>query len=509
MNTQENKNVENTPSANISESFEESCKQTAPIVQEFVKYGAAHAEQPTEDWLSDLLQEKMPEKSAEEVRGIAEEITTTLKEQEQYKKSLGDAVKQGRSKESWFASEVKKATSHMSAVEAAKYLESLDYGVSYANEKLYETILKKGSTGYSIDAVSENPNLDGSIAEQMHVQTFNMNATATGSPYRAYTLDSNRKNSLDIKIVDTSGSNQPRSKYQSKYYETPKGTLNAFEKGDYRGQQSLVPEEQLEDVIASGRKATDRLVAPDGTTSNPLSKDAAKQLQQDAQSGNWTELDWNTYKVGDIAMGIGKQAAASALQGVAIGVGMSVAQKLWEGEDIEADELVETAVTTGADFGVKAAAAGALKTASEKGLLGIFSKGTPASTFTNIAFIGIENAKIAGKVASGELDAMEGVDQMSQTTVSCVAGIAASGKGTAIGAAIGTVLGPIGTAVGGFIGGTVGYVAGSKVGSLIMKGAKVIRDKAVKVVHTVVDTVKNVASKVFNGIRNLFSAFAF
>ena len=29
MNTQENKNVENTPSANTSESFEESCKQTA------------------------------------------------------------------------------------------------------------------------------------------------------------------------------------------------------------------------------------------------------------------------------------------------------------------------------------------------------------------------------------------------------------------------------------------------------------------------------------------------
>ena len=113
MNTQENKNVENTPSANTSESFEESCKQTAPIVQEFVKYGAAHAEQPTEDWLSDLLQEKMPEKSAEEVRGIAEEITTTLEEQERCKKSLEDAVKQGRSKESWFASEVKKATSHM------------------------------------------------------------------------------------------------------------------------------------------------------------------------------------------------------------------------------------------------------------------------------------------------------------------------------------------------------------------------------------------------------------
>ena len=33
MNTQENNNMENTPNANTSESFEESCKQTTPIVQ--------------------------------------------------------------------------------------------------------------------------------------------------------------------------------------------------------------------------------------------------------------------------------------------------------------------------------------------------------------------------------------------------------------------------------------------------------------------------------------------
>jgi hypothetical protein len=42
-------------------------------------------------------------------------------------------------------------------------------------------------------------------------------------------------------------------------------------------------------------------------------------------------------------------------------VGFDVAQKLWNGEEIEAEEVAETALVSGADFGIKAAAAGALK----------------------------------------------------------------------------------------------------------------------------------------------------
>lgn len=53
------------------------------------------------------------------------------------------------------------------------------------------------------------------------------------------------------------------------------------------------------------------------------------------------------------------------------------------------------------------------------------------------------------------------------------------------------------------------YVAGSKVGSLFMKGAKVVRDKAVKAVHTVANAARNLADRARNGIRNFFSAFAF
>ena len=157
---------------------------------------------------------------------------------------------------------------------------------------------------------------------------------------------------------------------------------------------------------------------------------------------------------------------------------MAVAAKVWNGEPIDGEEVIETAIVSGADFGVKTATAGALKAASEKGILKIIPKGTKGSTFANIAFVAIENVKVLGKVAAGELTAKEGIDVMQQTTGVCVAGIAASVKGTAIGAAIGSALGPVGTAVGGFIGGTVGYMAGSKIGQAVVKGVQKVRDKA-------------------------------
>ena len=228
-------------------------------------------------------------------------------------------------------------------------------------------------------------------------------------------------------------------------------------------------------------------------------------MQEEAQSGKWNDLNWNEYKAKYLAIGIGKQAGQAALMGAAIGVGFDVAQKVWNGEEIKGEELVETAIVSGADFGVKAAAAGALKVGVEKGIVKAIPKGTPAGTIANIAHVAIENVKIVGKMATGELTVKEGFEKMEQTTVATVAGIAASTKGAVIGATIGTVFGPVGTAVGGFIGGTIGYMAGSKVGETVVKGVQKIREKAREVVKTVGKTVSNAAKSFASGVRNFCS----
>lgn len=482
---------------------EEEAKGVSKIQREFLEsYASSKDKMSVEEWLPQELQKQLPEKSSEEIKEMSAEIIDSLKVTEDMKVSQQKALAAGRSKDSWFASTILQSTSQMSAQESARYLQSLDDAVKNANAAMHETITTKGS-GYITPSM--NPNLDGFIAERHHVNSFNMNAAAKGSGLRAEVQplkpgETYTKNGFDVVIKDASG--KRIHQYQMKYGATAEDTIRMINSGNYNNQTLVVPEEQVAAVQEAFPNKTVTSTIGDGdVSSKPLTKEQAKELQEKAQTGNFLDADWNDYVAKDIAIGIGKQTGYACLQGAAVGAGMAIATKVWNGEPIDGEEVVETAIVSGADFGVKTATAGALKAASEKGILKVIPKGTKGSTFANIAFVAIENVKVLGKVATGELTAKEGLDAMEQTTASCVAGIAASTKGAAIGATIGSVLGPVGTAVGGFIGGTIGYMAGSKVAQTVVKGVQKVRDKAVEV-------VKSVGSAVVGGIKSVARGFA-
>lgn len=482
---------------------EEEARGISKIQREFLEsYVASKDKMSVEEWLPQELQKQLPERTSEEIQEMSTEIITSLKVTEEMKVSQQKAIASGRSKESWFASTVLQSTSQMSAQESAKYLQNLDDAVKNANTAMHEAITTKGS-GYTIP--SQNPNLDGFIAEQHHVNSFNMDAAAKGSGLRAEVQplkpgETYTKNGFDVVIKDANGNR--RHQYQMKYGATAEETIRMLKFGNYNNQTIVVPAEQVEAVQKAFPNKTVTSTIGDGEVkSKPLTKEQAKELQEQAQKGNFMDADWNDYVAKDIALGIGKQTGYASLQGAAVGAGMAIATKVWNGEPIDGEEVVETAIVSGADFGVKTATAGALKTASEKGILKVIPKGTKGSTFANIAFVAIEDVKVLGKVATGELTAKEGIDAMQQTTGACVAGLAASAKGTAIGASIGSVLGPVGTVAGGFIGGTIGYMAGSKVGQTVVKGVQKVRDKAVEV-------VKSIGSAVVGGIKSVTRGFA-
>lgn len=468
--------------------YENECEELKPVMTEFMNSYVAHKDSmKVEDWLTMELHKQLPDVSEKEIKRTSNEIINSLRVAEEKKESLNEAISQGRSKENWFASETVKATSSMSAKEVAGYMNNLDRAVSNANESLQSTITTLEGK------VSQNPCLDGFIAEQYHAQTFNMNAEANGSQYRAKVLEPGEsgysKNSVDIVIVDVQGKIVKR--YQSKYCQDAKATQKAFEDGNYRGQRKLVPEEQASEV----QNASGVIEAPDGTTSNPLSKSTAGQMRDEAQSGNWNELNWNEYQVKDLARGIGQRAGYAALQGAMIGVGFDIAEKVWNDEPIDGEEVVKTAIVSGTDFGVKAATAGALKVGAEKGIITVIPKGTSADTIANIVFVAIEDIKIIGKFAAGEYTLQESYEALEETTVSTTAGIVASIEGTEIGAAIGSVFGPAGMAVGGFVGGTVGYMAGSKIGQNVIRGAQKIR-------NAVCEKVKEIGGRIRAGVQN-------
>lgn len=466
------------------------------LQQKFIKsYIDNKDKMEIEDWLVNELKNNLPKKTDIEIAEMSKEIVETIKINENNKKSLQEAINTGRSKESWFAANLKKLVSNFTTSQTAEYLYGLDEAIESANESMYSTITTKSGL------INQNVNLDGFIAEQYHVNSFNLQAEIKGSEYRAKVLipkegQTYGKNSVDIVIKDKQG--KIVKKYQSKYYLDAKSTQKALESGDYRGQRKLVAEEQVKDI----NNATEYIESPDGIRSQPLSKQKAKDLQKEAQSGNWNDLNWNEYKSKDLAIGIGKQVGYAAIQGVAIGAGMKLATKVWNGEEIKAEEVVEQALVSGADFGLKAATAGALKVSVEKGIVKAIPKGTPAGTIANIAYVAVENVKVLGKVATGELTVKEGLNRMEQTTVATVAGIAGSAKGTAIGATIGTVFGPVGTVVGGFVGGTIGYIAGSKVAETVVKGVQRVREKAKEIVKEIGSSVVSVVGNAWNGVKN-------
>lgn len=479
---------------------DENAPEVQKILKDFISSYVAHKDDMAlKDWLGMELREHLPEATPEEIETFREDILKTIEVDEKERESLSHAASMGRSNESWLARELKRTTSHMTAQYTADYLQKIDQTLSNANSALIDTITTKEAI------ISQNRNLDGFIAEQYHAQTFNLNAEAAGSKYHAEVVEPVNgvygKNSVDLVIKDDSGHIIRR--YQSKYYKDAKATEKAFEKGDYRGQRSLVPDDQIDEIQ---KKCNSIIEAPDGTTSNPLTKDKAKEMQEEAQSGNWNELNWSEYKTSDLAAGIAKKAGQSALLGAAVGTGIYMAEKTWNGEEIDSEEVVETALSSGADFGIKAAAGGALKVCAEKNLIKLIPKGTPASTCANIAFVVIENVKVMGKVASGELQLPEALDEMEKTTVSTVAGMALSGLAVAkVGAAVGTVFGPVGTAVGGFIGGTIGFIAGSKAGAVVAKGHQKIRNAIKDHVANVVDAGKELLSSVGSRLKSIFA----
>ena len=248
------------------------------------------------------------------------------------------------------------------------------------------------------------------------------------------------KNSVD-NVIDNLDTGRISRRYQMKYGATIERSHAMYQAGNYRGQRLLTPADQMQ--------------APDGTTSNLLSKRQAKELQKQAQSGKWEGLSWNDYAMKDVANGIAKNAGKAGIQDMLVGTGFELARQIFKDKEIDSEKLIETGLETGADFAVKVIVAGGLKVASEKGFIKFLPRDTPSDIITTIAFVTIENVKILNHVASGSLTPIEGFEKIGQVTTSSVCGLASATKGAAISAKILSCFGSIGTAVGGFIGGTI------------------------------------------------------
>lgn len=476
---------------------EKEAREFKPLFTKFIKaYAKKDGGISDKEWLAGQFKEELPELTEEAADEMAAETVDSIQEYDDNLRELNETCKQGRTKEQWFADKVSKAASGASMAGYGNYLKHVDHSVSIANEQMLRTITTKAGD------VSRSINLDGFMAEQHHVNTFNMRAALEKSGFHAEVCvpkpgQTYGLNTFDTVIKDASG--KIVHQYQFKYGADAKATINLIKSGNYNNQRLVVPVEQLEEVRkAFPGKSVEACIG--GTDKVPiqsstLTKQQVKDMQLRAQDGSLSPSnDWNTFTTKELAKNLGKNAGVAGMQAAAITAGFTLVDKIIKDEPIDAEETVETALKTGADAGVKAAVAGAMKVGAEKEILKVIPKGTPAGTIANIACVAVENVKILAKVAKGEYTMTQGLEHMGRTTVSMTYGIGWGMKGAAIGTAALSWIPAVGPVLGGLVGGMLGYAAGSKFGQAVYGGVKAIAKGATKVIKSVASGVKNFVS---------------
>ena len=392
------------------------------------------------------------------------------------------------------------------------YVDTINTAIDNANKATIESITTKAGT------INQNPNLDGFIFEEYHAGTFNVDAAVKQKSYHAEALkpelgETYGKNSIDI-VIENSG--KYVKKYSAKAYknanETAKSFYDKITGYKYKFQSKLVPTDQTKEIVNSVDK-----IKFDNVESKGITKAEIKDIQNDLQSGNKkTDIfsfkkDVNTIS---ISKQIGKQAMVNGTMGLGIGMVANIGANIITGKGLEAEEVIEAGIKTGASMGMATAVAAGIRVAVEKKVIPtVFSRVLTNNTIGAIAAVSMDIIGTAFKLGSGEISLGKAVKDIGKSVGAAYGAIVASGWGYAGGMAIagmiglgtigavGTILG-VGVAV---VAGAVCATVGSKVAGAIASGivavAGTIVDGAVGIVKAGKEVVKSVASGVWNGVK--------
>lgn len=405
----------------------------------------------------------------------------------------------------------------LSANSVNNYVDTINTAIDNANKTLMESVTTKAGT------INQNPNLDGFIFEEYHAGTFNVDATVKQKPYHAEALkpelgETYGKNSIDLVIEDTG---KYVKKYSAKAYknanETAKSFYDKMTGYKYKFQSKLVPTEQTSEIANSVDK-----IKFDNVESKGITKTEIKNIQNELQSGN-KKIDIFSFKKDvntiSISKQIGKQAMVNGTMGLGIGMVANIGANIITGKGVEAEEVIEAGIKTGASMGMATAVAGRIRVAVEKKVIPtVFSRILTNNTIGTVAVASMDIVGTAFKLGSGEITLGKAVKDIGKSVGAAYGAIVASGWGYAGGMAIagmiglgtigavGTILG-VGVAV---VAGAVCATVGSKVAGAIASGigavAETIVDGAVNIVKKGKEVVKSLASGVWNGVKSVGGA---
>ena len=401
----------------------------------------------------------------------------------------------------------------LSAKSVNNYVDTVNNAIDSANKTLMESITTK--TGN----INQNPNLDGFIFEEYHAGTFNIDAAVKQKSYHAEALkpeigETYEKNSIDL-IVEDSG--KYVKKYSAKAYKNAKESAKAFYDKitgyKYKFQSKLVPTDQVGDIANSVDK-----IKYNNVESKGITKSEIKNIQNNLQSGN-KKVDILNFKKDvntiSISKQIGKQAMLNGTMGVGIGMAGNIGVNLITGKEVEAEEVIEAGIKTGAFMGIATAVAGGIRVAVEKKVIPTeFSRMLTNNTIGAIAASSMDIIGTVFKLGSGEISLGKAVKDVGSSISAGYGAIISSGIGISGGMALAGMigLGTIGT-VGTILTGGLALVAGAvcgvigsnialKIANGLGKITETVVDKAVDIVKSGVNKVKNTVSSAWSGVKS-------
>ncbi|MEJ6472524.1 hypothetical protein LH398_11635 [Fusobacterium nucleatum] len=401
----------------------------------------------------------------------------------------------------------------LSANSVNNYVDSVNTAIDNANKTMMESVTTK------VGNINQNPNLDGFIFEEYHAGTFNIDAAVKQKSYHAEALkpelgETYGKNSIDLIIEDTG---KYVKKYSAKAYKNANESAKAFYDEvtgyKYKFQSKLVPTDQTGDIANSVDKIKFNNVESKGIT-----KAEIKDIQKNLQSGNKTGDILNFKKdVSTISISkqIGKQAMVNGTMGVGIGMAANIGVNLITGKEVEAEEVIEVGIKTGASMGMATAVAGGIRVAVEKKVIPIvFSRMLTNNSIGAIAAASMDIIGTAFKLGSGEISLGQAVKDVGSSISAGYGAIISSGIGFSGGMALATTIGlgtigTVGTILTGGLAlaaGAVCGVVGSNIALKITNGlgkiTEKVVDKAVDIVKSGVNKVKNTVSSAWSGVKS-------
>ena len=539
-------------------------RKTEEIIKKFLKsYAENEKSQDKKDlktWLVSELQNELPNKKVEDIEKIATELITGIeiyyqkkKEVEKYQsvgitngdyvgneilEKVADEIEEAEIIDTKEVIEDMKEASNilsqynetmmyetaaikepqlvanvLSANSVNNYVDSVNTAIDNANKTMMESVTTKAGM------INQNPNLDGFIFEEYHAGTFNIDAAVKQKSYHAEALkpelgETYGKNSIDLIIEDT---DKYVKKYSAKAYKNANESAKAFYDKitgyKYKFQSKLVPTDQTRDITNSVDKIKFNNVESKGIT-----KAEIKDIQKNLQSGNKTgdilnfKKDVNTIS---ISKQIGKQAMLNGTMGVGIGMAANIGVNLITGKEVEAEEVIEVGIKTGASMGMATAVAGGIRVAVEKKVIPtVFSRMLTNNTIGAIAAASMDIIGTAFKLGSGEISLGQAVKDVGSSISAGYGAIISSGIGFSGGMALATTigLGTIGTVgtiltgglalAAGAVCGVVGSNIALKIANGLGKITEKVVDKAVDIVKSGVNKVKNTVSSAWSGVKS-------